>query len=292
MRRTTLAAVAATGALALLAAACGDDAERTAPVSSPDDPTATVAAPEPTEPTDTVDLAQDETPTCPTEGEEIETTKLYIEYNATDDDTGVHGLFGGEAWRHLCIWDPDGTMILTVDPLEQFDDLAVSDFFFESREPESSDVAIEEILAAFPEGEYLVGAVDYEGVDRAGSATFSHDIPIEPVITAPTLVEEPEQTGDATVATSGLVVGWEPVTETLTGDTPVVTAYEVIVTNEEVEDPVGRSTPIFDVIVGPEHTSVSVPEDFLEPGTVYELEVLVLEESGNQTIGLGFFATE
>ncbi len=39
---------------------------------------------------------------CPTEGEEWETAKLYIEHNATDEDTGVHGLFGGEAWSELC----------------------------------------------------------------------------------------------------------------------------------------------------------------------------------------------
>ena len=29
--------------------------------------------------------------TCPQEGEEMETALLYIEHNATDRDTGVHG---------------------------------------------------------------------------------------------------------------------------------------------------------------------------------------------------------
>ena len=32
-------------------------------------------------------------------------------------------------------------------------------------------------------------------------------------------------------------------------------------------------------------------DGFLLPYTAYELEVLVLEESGNQTISLGFFTT-
>lgn len=32
-------------------------------------------------------------------------------------------------------------------------------------------------------------------------------------------------------------------------------------------------------------------EEFLDPGTLYEMEVLALEVSGNQTIGLGFFTT-
>jgi hypothetical protein len=31
--------------------------------------------------------------------------------------------------------------------------------------------------------------------------------------------------------------------------------------------------------------------EFLEPNTVYELEVLALETSGNQTITVGFFKT-
>ena len=32
--------------------------------------------------------------------------------------------------------------------------------------------------------------------------------------------------------------------------------------------------------------------EFLEPNTVYELEVLALERSGNQTISVGFFMTD
>lgn len=43
--------------------------------------------------------------------------------------------------------------------------------------------------------------------------------------------------------------------------------------------------------VPPDLRSLSVPEEYLEPGTVYELEVFALEESGNQTISVGFFRT-
>jgi hypothetical protein len=34
-----------------------------------------------------------------------------------------------------------------------------------------------------------------------------------------------------------------------------------------------------------------VVDGFLRPGTLYEVEVLALEESGNQTITVGFFMT-
>jgi hypothetical protein len=37
--------------------------------------------------------------------------------------------------------------------------------------------------------------------------------------------------------------------------------------------------------------SLNVPRKFLEADTVYELEVLALEASGNQTISVGFFKT-
>ena len=49
------------------------------------------------------------------------------------------------------------------------------------------------------------------------------------------------------------------------------------------------SRPVYDVHVPPSLTSLSVPDEFLQPGTVYELEVIALEESGNQTFSLGFF---
>ncbi|MGH8945384.1 MAG: hypothetical protein ACRDVL_04485 [Acidimicrobiia bacterium] len=260
-----------------LAAAC------TGPGSSP----ATTAASASTtqgEPVEAVD--------CPTEGEPLETVKLYIEHNATDEDTGVHGLFGGEAWSELCIWDPSGRRIMVVDPQGQLNDLRVADLFFESREPTSDEYPLDELRAAFPEGDYTVGGTDFEGVPRVGTALFTHDIPAEPAITAPTLAEDEETAQEATVGRSGLVVHWDPVTETLTGDPLTASGYEVIITKVDHEDPHGFSRPVYDVHVGPDATSLSVAEDFLEPDTVYELEVLALEVSGNQTISVGFFATE
>ena len=43
--------------------------------------------------------------------------------------------------------------------------------------------------------------------------------------------------------------------------------------------------------VPPTLNSLRVPVEFLEADTVYELEVLALEVSGNQTISVGFFKT-
>lgn len=85
---------------------------------------------------------------------------------------------------------------------------------------------------------------------------------------------------------------WDPVTETVTGDQVDISGYEVTITKVDHDDPNGWSRPVYDVHVGPESRSLTVPDEFLEEATLYELEVLALEVSGNQTISVGFFTTE
>ncbi|NWF67979.1 MAG: hypothetical protein HXY40_02720 [Chloroflexi bacterium] len=55
--------------------------------------------------------------------------------------------------------------------------------------------------------------------------------------------------------------------------------------------PHGFSQPLLDIHVAADRRRLSVPVEFLQPGTTYELEVLAIEESGNQTITNGFFST-
>jgi hypothetical protein len=222
---------------------------------------------------------------------ELATAKLIIEYNATDDDLGVHGAFDDQGWSELCVFDPSGRPIAVFDPRSQLNDLTMAGVFFESREPPISEFSMDQLAAAFPEGEYTVRAKSFDGRVLIGTALFTHDVPIEPTIVAPDLAEDPEHPGTP-VPVEGLVVDWEPVTETLTGHPVEITGYEVIVTKEDHDDPHGFSRPIYDVHVPATLTSLSVPPEFLEPETVYELEVLALETSGNQTISVGFFVTD
>jgi hypothetical protein len=229
---------------------------------------------------------------CPTEGEEWEVAKLYIEHNATDEDTGVHGFFGGEAWSVLCLTDPNGTMILIADPLEQFDRLAVSDLFFESREPPNDELPIDRIRDDFPDGDYTVAGIDVEGTPRVGTATFTHAIPAPPTIITPDLVADAEEAEPPAVPPSGLRVEWEAVSDTINGAPVTITGYEVIVTDEEADDPDGFARPEYDVHVPADQRSLTVPDDFLRADRLYELEVLAIEETGNQTIAVGFFTTE
>lgn len=211
-------------------------------------------------------------------------TKFFIEHNSTDEDTGVHGLFDGEDWTKLEIYDPRGRQILEVEPKRQLRTQSISGIFFEAAEPPNNEVPIEEILRRFPEGRYSVRGCSADGRRLNGSALFTHKIPSGPEIIFP-------QDG-GTASSSGFAVMWNHVTTTIDGQPINRTGYEVIVTKDVPDDPNGFSRPTFDVRVPPSETSLTVPSEFLEPGTRYELEVLALEVSGNQTLTSLFFETQ
>ena len=226
----------------------------------------------------------------PRRSDQIATAKLIIEYNSTDDDAGVHGAFDDHGWSELCVFDPTGRPIAVFDPQGQLNDLTMAGVFFESREPPANEFSLNDLAAAFPEGSYHVRAKTFEGRVLTGRATFTHDVPAPPEITSPALAEDAEQPGPP-VPGDGLIVEWQPVTETVDGGPVDITGYEVIVTKEHHDDPHGFSRPVYDVHVPATLNALSVPAEFLEPHTVYELEVLALEKSGNQTISVGFFVT-
>ena len=115
--------------------------------------------------------------------------------------------------------------------------------------------------------------------------------PAEPEILSPPLIPDIDAGDPPVIDRPGLVVRWEPVTETIDGSPVTITGYQVIVTDEEAEDPNGWARPVYDVHVDPNVTTLTVPDEFLEAGTLYELEVLAIEASGNQTISVGFFET-
>ena len=219
----------------------------------------------------------------------IATAKLIIEYNATDADIGVHGAFDDDGWKRLCVFDPAGRPVLHVGPQGQLLDLTMAGIFFESREPPESEFSFADLQAAFPEGGYTVRGESFDGTTLVGSATFTHEVPAAPVITSPGLAEDPKGARANPVPLDGLVVDWDQVTRTV-DDRPVsITGYEVIVTKEFHDDPNGFSQPIYDVHVPHTVDRLPVPREFLQPDTVYEVEVLALEVSGNQTISVGFF---
>ncbi len=222
----------------------------------------------------------------------INHANLFIEDNAGDADIGVHGYFDDHGWTELCVYDPTGTLILHVVPQGTMGDLGIAGVFFESREPEYAEWDYAALKAAWPEGQYALRALSTDGIVLDGSAWFSTILPSMPQIVTPLTV--PESDGDVpVVAVADMTVEWAPVTTSQDGRPVVIRAYQVWINKENHEDNNGFSTPNFDVHVGPDTTSFVVPAAFFDPASLYEIEVVAIEESGNQTIGgASFFATE
>jgi len=200
---------------------------------------------------------------------------FFFELNATDEDLGVQLCLGADPWKRLRIYDPCGRKILDVAGKDSLKEFGLASLFFESAEPSFDEVPMEDVLELFPEGEYSFVGRTVEGDRLFGTAMLTHDLPDAAAICSPAEDEivDPEE----------VVVTWSAVT------TPAgihIESYQVIVTNDE--DPRFE----YNVRVSADTTSLSVPAEFFEPETEYELEILAVEESGNQTISVLFFRTE
>lgn len=197
----------------------------------------------------------------------FEEVKIIIEVNATDGDAGLQIFFDAEDWREVEVFGPDGQTIFEVEGQSSLGEHGMTELFIESAEPSFEDLPLEEFLLRFPAGEYRFSGVTIEGDVLVGAATLTHAIPDGPVIVSPEedSVQDPNNT----------VVRWEPVADPPGSE---IVGYQVIVEGFSVELPATA-------------TSVTVPPEFLEPGTEYSFEVLAIEESGNQTITESFFKT-
>jgi len=213
----------------------------------------------------------------------LKEAKLIIEHNATDEDTGFQGFIDGEGWERLDVTGPDG-VVLTLQGRGSLEALGLTELFFETVEPENANVPMEELLAALPVGPYTIEGPTVDGNRTAGTAILTHDIPAGPVLVSPA--------EGATVAATDLVVRWNPVTQTITGEDVTIIRYQVIVEKDEEPHPNSIGKIGMSIYVPATVTSLTVPNEFLEPGTRYQWEVLAIEESGNQTLSSSEFTTE
>lgn len=199
----------------------------------------------------------------------LEEARIFLEYNQTDGDLGVHVFLDGEDWRQLEIESPSGQRIFAVRGRGGFGDLGMTELFFEGAEPSLSEVPLAELLALFPEGEYDFSGRTVDGEEIGSEATLTHAVPDGPVVST-------------RVGPGDFVqISWT----TVTGPAPgfpdqaiVIAGYQVIVGSFQVTLPASA-------------TRVTLPPEFvasLDAGE-HELEVLAIEEGGNQTITVGSF---
>ena len=191
---------------------------------------------------------------------------VIIEVNSTDRDAGLQVFLDGEPWSRMAVSGPDGRMILDVDAKARLNRFGLTELFSESHEPEFSELPLRKFKQRFPEGTYTFTGTTTEGMKLLGSARLSHDTPNGPRINSPA--------AGASVPESNVVASWAR------GRQPAgvrIAGYRVIVERE-------RPLRVFNADLPASQTSVSIPSEFLEPGTEYKLEVQAIERSGNQSI--------
>jgi len=194
----------------------------------------------------------------------FDVARIFFEFNSTDNDLGVQVLLDGEDWNRLEIHDPRGDRILDITAEGSLGELGLTELFFESAEPSP-----EEVLALFRAGKYEFEGETVEGDELEGEARLSNKLPPAPNILVPSFPGEE-------LDRANTVVEWEVI--------PGIAGFEVIVENEDVGAEMNVPLPAT-------ATRLHVPEEFLDPGTQYRVEVLAIGENGNKTIAEREFVT-
>jgi hypothetical protein len=217
-------------------------------------------------------------------------SKLIIENNAKDKDTGFQGFIDSEqGWERITVTDPDGKKVLDFRPEGDLGKLGLTELFFETAEPENKDVSISELLKTMPEGNYTFKGFTSQSSEEQGTligtATFSHDIPKAPAILSP---DE-----DAVLPKDkDLHVSWSSVDKNIDGSDATIIAYQLTI-EKDVEEPEPHMIGTFGFTMNlpPSVTQLTIPKEVFEPGSDYSLEVLAIEENGNQSINSTSFST-
>src|SRR5215207_10051127 len=160
----------------------------------------------------------------------------------------------------------DATRIVDVKTRGRVKRYGLTELFSESSEPPFERFPLSRFKQLFPAGRYRFAGTTIEGRRLVGAARLSHDIPDGPEITSPA--------AGASIPRDGLLAAWKPVAERGGID---ITGYRAIV---EREDPLR----VFSADLPASVTAVTIPREYLEPGTDYKLEVQAIEASGNQTL--------
>ncbi|HWP91354.1 MAG TPA: hypothetical protein VNN20_04035 [Thermodesulfobacteriota bacterium] len=226
--------------------------------------------------------------TAKAQGDEIpfDVSNIFLELNDTDGDLGIHALIDGEPWRMLQIEDPNERQILSVENKGRLGRQGLTELFFESAEPPFDELPPEKFFQRFPEGKYEISGITLEGEELESTDRLKHIIPAPPdniLISGEAAADDCDADPLPSVG-EPIVIEWDPVTLSHPEiGTPKssprinIVGYQVVVEREE------PNLLKFTLDLPPDVTMVVVPEGLFASGDDLKLEVLVREESGNQT---------
>jgi hypothetical protein len=232
-----------------------------------------------------------------TPAEPFKVTNIHFETNASACDMGIQIIFDTDGITEGFVRDPNRRRVYSFVSAAGMKAIGgQTEGFLEGVEPqitellsalgcepsdEEEEISLAELFEAWPAGDYTFTGRTKQARFR-DQAMLTHLIPAGPAIFAP-------EEGIVVPDDAALVIDWEPVTEAILTDLgPVnIVGYHVIVVEAG-----GEALPQLDVDLSFDETRVTVPAEYLNPGTVYQFEILATEESGNQTISEGFFCTD
>ena len=224
---------------------------------------------------------------------------LFFELNNTDGDLGIHALIDGDAWKKLEIEDPNDRKMLDVRVKGRLSKQGLTEFFFESAEPTFDELDPVDFFKRFPAGEYEIEGLTLEGEELESEVLLTHVLPAPPQNATvsdaensyafPVSSEECDE-DDLPTIRGDVTVAWDPVTSAHPdlgdSDAPIeIIRYQAVA---EWEGDEGTFVASFDLLPPDaedeaEQMSVTFPESFFEACTEVKFEILVREESYNQT---------
>jgi hypothetical protein len=229
--------------------------------------------------------------------EPFKQTNIHFETNASACDMGIQMSFDTDGLTEGEVESPHDQVVFSfraVEGLESTDDLTemfqerveppITDLLAEldCEEPEGDAITLAQLFGAWPAGLYEFDG-ESDGTEFEGTARLTHRIPAGPDILAP-------QDGAVVSHDTNLTIRWSKVTGPILphlGPVEIV-GYHVVVA--DVTNPLlapGKTKTVLDADLSKSETTFLVPRQFLEPGRIYEFEVLATEKGGNQTITEG-----
>ena len=234
------------------------------------------------------------------EEEEFDVAELFFELNDTDGDLGIHALIDGEAWKELEIEDKRGREMLEIEVKGRLKKQGLTEIFF-SAEPTFDELPPKKFFRRFPRGTYEFEGETLDGVELESEVELTHVMPApagEIMINDtevysgcpedadgeddPPVVGEP---GDPVVISWAQVATSHPdLGKPQNWDGIEIIRYQLVVEYED-DDEVEW---VFSVdLPKPEdedaRMSVTVPPEFIALSDEFKFEILVREESFNQT---------
>src|SRR5262249_14382088 len=184
-------------------------------------------------------------------------------YNATDGDAAVQASFDGQVWTHVLVVGPTGRTIVETADLSGVLGVDLTELVPEGHEP-----TLAQLLEMFPPGDYSFRGTAAGGARLEATGSLSYDLPDPAVIVAI----------DPTVPL--ITWTWVPGPRSPIRE---LASFQVILEN-------AREVAVsFDL--DPLTTSLAVPAEFLEQGTVYRVDVVAIAANGNRTVTESAFVT-